>query len=233
MRTERTRNLELGRAIDGRDLGGGGSPAIFLGQVYDGGSMPTSGSNRVYLTYPVELGGAETEGGGGGYTADTTRSVPVVVLGSRIPAVGDVLQAFAAGGRWVAESGGGQAPLSCWPCPIPRHDLTVSWVNPVIGNGSTTLTYAAPGQWNSGCVHGVLYSLTCPGSILQFSITYFLSGPCPSGQSQSCSTAGVPPFSLTLSSYTCSPFSLVYNISDASCPVLGSSGYSQFTVTAP
>jgi hypothetical protein len=201
-----------------------------VGRVVNQGAMPSS-TEHVFLVSPALLDGAEAEGAAVSISADVARTVPVVIIGSRVPAVGDALVALAIGGRWVAESGPGQVPFACWPCNIPRKSLTVSWVNAMLGNGSATLNYTPPGQWNTGCTHGLVYSLSCPGSILQFSVTYFLSGNCPSGQQQACSSSGAPPFALRLTDYSCSPLYLKYVISGSGCPVLGSSGYSSFVVT--
>jgi hypothetical protein len=200
------------------------------GRVSNGGAMPTA-TDHVFLVSPARLDGAEAEGGAASISSDPARTVPVVVIGSRVPSLGDVVIALSLGGRWVAESGPGQGSLDCWPCPIPQKDLTVSWTNPVLGNGSATLAYRPPSLWASSCAHGLLYTLSCPGSILQFGVTYFLSGNCPTGQQQTCSSAGAPPLSLRLSEYLCSPLYLKYVISGTGCPVLGSSGYSSFVVT--
>ena len=90
-----------------------------LVQVYNGGSMPSS-PDHVYLTHPVELDGTEEEGGSASPNVDTTTTIPVVVLWNA-PAVGDILTAYGAGGRWVAERGGtpGTGSLTCGACTIP------------------------------------------------------------------------------------------------------------------
>lgn len=119
---------------------------------------------------------------------------------------------------------------TCSPCSIPNKNLTVSWVNPLIGNGSTTLVYTPIGQWNSTCNRELLYSLTCPGGLIQFTVTYFISGTCPTGQTQRCVNPGTNPFTFLLASYTCSPFLLQYTVSNAGCPILYGSGYMSFAV---
>jgi hypothetical protein len=408
MRTERNRQLELARRIDNLDPGQtGGGTARFVGQVYTAGTLPTC-TPCIYLTHPVQLGGTEGEGAGGGPAVDSSRSVPVVVLGPRAPAVGDLLVAHSAGGRWVAERGSGIALTHCFgtcvnpdlhvdwfdtqitddngtwfyypngrnqpgsdtfyiskhhdsgvyippnlpgsescpgragratygygiacdrpgyigirqfvyytscvdpiypilyvdptefpglgqfpgaitptiyvvpdslnpiratfsafsgagfptgispqsgsasivipvydpttdiytccsPCPIPKKDLTLSWTNSQLGNGSVPLVFTPPGQHNnSGCSNNLRYSLSCPGELIQFNVTYYLSGSCETGgQSQSCDSPGHEPFALLLADYTCSPFRLHYTVTGASCPVLGSNGYSSFTITDP
>lgn len=126
-----------------------------------------------------------------------------------------------------------QPQVCCYPCPLPKRDLRLSWVNPLIGDGSVTLAYSAPGTWASGCTHGLLYWLSCAGGSLQFGVTYFLSGSCPGGQQQTCSSAGSNPFALKLQSARCKPLELVYQVSPTGCPVLSSGGYLQYTVDAP
>jgi hypothetical protein len=202
----------------------------FLGQVVNGGAMPT-GTGRVYLVNPVRLSGGELEGVPASPAVDGTRMVPVVVIGNSTPRVGDFLVALAVGSRWVAESGATPPPLPCSPCNIPKRNLTLSWTNSQLGNGSAALVFTPPGQWNSGCTNHLLFSLSCPGSLIQFTVTYFLSGSCPTGQSQSCNSPGHEPFALFLASYNCAPFFLQYTVTGASCPVLGSNGYSSFTIT--
>lgn len=204
----------------------------FLGQIVGGAGMPT-GTDRVYLLSPVRLDGGDAEGATASVAVDGTRAIPVVVIGSTPPQAGDLLVALAVGGRWVAESRSGSSPpvLSCSPCNIPKKNLTLSWANPLIGDGSTPLVFVPPGQWNSACTNQLLFSLACPGSSVSLSVTYFLSGSCPTGQSQTCVSPGYDPFTLSLDSSTCSPFFLHYTVTGAGCPVLWSSGYTSFSIT--
>ncbi|MFO0892143.1 MAG: hypothetical protein U0790_23770 [Isosphaeraceae bacterium] len=206
-----------------------GTPRL-LGRVVSGGALPGQ-TDRVFLVNPARIDGVEGEGAVPSIAADASRVVPVVVIGSRVPAVGEPLIALAVGGRWVAESGAAPSSLDCSPCKIPRKDLTVSWVNPILGDGSATLAYSAPGQWDSPCVHGLLYSLSCPGSAVRFDVTYFTSGSCPSGQRQTCSSTGAAPLAIRLAASTCSPFYLRYAVTGSGCPVLASGGYTSFTIT--
>jgi hypothetical protein len=201
-----------------------------LVQIHDGGAMPAA-ANRVFLGHPAAIGGGEDEGATPAFSVDTSRSIPVLVIGSRVPAVGDLLTASSVSGRWVAELGGGSPSLACWPCAIPQTNLAVSWVNPILGDGSATLTFTPPGQWASACVHGLVFSLACPAGIVQFRVTYFLSGECPSGLSQECSSAGGPPFSLRLDAYSCDPLYLRYTLTAANCPFLAAGGYQTFIIS--
>ena len=54
----------------------------------------------------------------------------------------------------------------CAGCQIPAQNLTLSWVNPVIGNGSTPLIYSAAGagSWVASCVNQLIFSLICTGA---------------------------------------------------------------------
>lgn len=192
--------------------------------------MP-SNTKHVYLVNPVRIGGTEREGAAPAFVVDATRQIPVVVIGNAPPQVGQILPALAVGGRWVAESGGSTPSLNCSPCNLPRQNLTISWKNNLVGNGSAALAFVPPGQWISACANQLVFSLLCPGRGTQFNVTYFLSGTCPGGQSQSCTSPGSDPFGLLLSSYSCSPFLLQYSINSNICPVLWANGYSTFTIT--
>lgn len=77
-------------------------PARILVQVYNGGSMPTSVPG-MFLGHPIELSGDECEGCLAGKTVDSETSIPVVVLGPKVPVAGDKLVATSVAGRWVAE----------------------------------------------------------------------------------------------------------------------------------
>jgi hypothetical protein len=203
-----------------------------LVQIHDGGAIPLA-ADHFFLAYPIELDGEEAEGGTGTPVIDASQPIIVDVLG-HAPSAGDILTAYAVGGRWVAEgpglSGGGS--IACAPCNIPTQNLTLSWVNPISGNGSTTLNYAAtPRSWTSGCSNGLLYKLVCTGGQVELRVIYFATGSCPTGSQQYCSNLNVAPFGLTLSSFTCSPLSMIFLPNASGCPVISGSGYSKFTVT--
>ena len=194
--------------------------------------MPSS-PDHFFLAYPIELDGAETEGGTGTPVDDAFQPIIVDVLG-HLPAVGDILTAYAVGGRWVAERGGSSdgGSLACSPCNIPGQDLTLSWVNVISGNGSTPLTYAqTPASWTSACSNGLLYKTVCTGGQVELRVIYFTTGSCPTGTQQYCSNLRGTPHGLTLSSYTCSPFSMTFLSTAAACPAITSGGYTQFTIT--
>jgi hypothetical protein len=204
-----------------------------LVQVYDGGAMG-SGPDRIYLTHPVELDGAETEGGSATPDADTTATVPVVVLGGT-PNVGDVLVASGVGGRWVAERGTTSAPSGyvCGTCTIPKQDLTLSYSNLILGDGTAPLTYNnTANTWTSSCTNELIYELICLGNVPVLEVTYFVSGSCPTGQSQTASTARTAPYAITRTALACgTSFLMVTTVSNSSCPVLASYGYTGWTIS--
>jgi hypothetical protein len=126
----------------------------------------------------------------------------------------------------------GAGSLVCSPCNIPTQNLTLSWVNVVSGNGSTTLTYATPpASWSSECSIGLLYKLVCTEGQVELRVIYFTSGSCPTGTQQYCSNLRATPFGLTLSSYTCAPFSMTFLSAASGCPAITSTGYTSFTIT--
>lgn len=218
----------LGAAL-GRMETGRGTPR-FLGQVFDGGSMPQA-TDRVFLVHPVRLYGTEVEGAAAVLEIDAARAIPVVVLGGSAPRAGDLLTALAVGGRWVAQAGAAGGTLLCLPCAIPQRSLTLSWVNYMSGPGSTTLVFTPPGQWGSVCTNQLLFQLACASGRVLMNVTYFLSGGCPSGQRQTCSSASGGPFGLTLESYSCDPFMMRYKVENTGCPALWSNGYTSLTIT--
>jgi hypothetical protein len=201
----------------------------FLGRVLDGGAMPTQ-TGRVFLVNPARIDGTEAEGSTASFAVDSTRSVPVVLIGGSPPSAGDLLVALAVGGRWVAD-GSPHAGLGCSPCPIPRRNLTVSWAGGLGGGGSTPLVYTAPGQWSSVCSNQLLYALSCPGGSVRFAVTYFVSGRCPGGQAMSCAAPGDDPPSLLLDQSSCDPFFLRYTVSPLGCPALAANGITAFSIT--
>jgi hypothetical protein len=214
-----------------------GGAARQLVQVYDGGAMPTT-TPRVFFTHPVIAAGAETEGGSATLTADTATTTPVVFL-AHVPAVGDYAVATAVGGRWVVDGGGSSGPanLTCSPCDIPEEDLTISWTNLSSGDGSATLAWNGftgifSAAWATGCVDGgIEFRLACTDGGIELQAIFFTSGVCPTGESNYCSNLRSSPLQLTLSSYTCSPFSLTFVVGEDACPTIYSFGNVQFVVT--
>jgi hypothetical protein len=210
------------------------SSARLAVQVYNGGSMPSS-LPAVFFTHPVLITGSETEGGSGTLTADTATTVPVVFIGSTVPSVGDYATAYAVGCRWVAERGGssGGGSVPCSPCNIPAENLTISWTNPLSGDGSATMIYNSGTElWTTGCVDGGFqFRLGCNAGTLELRAIFFTGGGCPNGTSNFCSNLRSAPLTLTFSTHTCSPFSLAYTVAESGCPALFSPGNTQFVIT--
>jgi hypothetical protein len=204
-----------------------------LVRIFDGGSLPSS-PDHFFLAHPVELDGTETEGAAGSYAVDSSQTIVVDVIGSA-PSAGDILSATMVGGRWVAERTGNPATgtLDCSPCGLPRRNLTLSWVNPLSGNGSTALSYDSSSvSWTSNCTNNLRFTLLCTGGQIEFRVTYWLSGSCPGpGTTQYCSNLRPSPFGLTIQNYSCSPFSLTLGLTSSTCPTITGSGFTQFTVT--
>ena len=144
--------MDLRGGIDRADVPGVVQTPRMLVQVYDGGAIPTT-VPRVYLTHPAWADSADTEGATPSYSADTSVTIPVVVLGPTAPAAGDLLMAHAIGGRWVAgEGGGGVETYTCSPCSIPERDLSLSWAGNEGVTGSTTLVWNGVNTWLSACI---------------------------------------------------------------------------------
>lgn len=127
---------------------------------------------------------------------------------------------------------GGPPVLPCSPCNIPKETLTLSYTNILFGNGSTPLLFSSP-TWLSACVFGNNFQLSCTGGAIELRGYFYISGSCPTGVSNYCSNLGAPPLQLTLASHTCSPFSLTFTLTSASCPALIQSGWTSFTITYP
>jgi hypothetical protein len=124
---------------------------------------------------------------------------------------------------------------TCGSCSPPQKNLTVSWVNATLGNGSTTLTLTGPNTWLTSCAGpGGIYtfSLSCVSNVLTFKVTKTTSGSCPSGPTVFCSNASGPP--AELNQQACCPgsglaFSLDYAVGN--CAVLFGDGFTQFSVS--
>jgi hypothetical protein len=108
-----------------------------LVQIYDGGAMPSS-PDHFFLAHPVELDGAEVEGGLATPAVDTSTTIAVDVLWG-VPQVGDILTAYAVGGRWVAERSGGIPPGGhpCSGCSSIPNTLHLSGPACALGAGGT------------------------------------------------------------------------------------------------
>ena len=122
----------------------------------------------------------------------------------------------------------------CGSCRIPQNDLTVHWTNPILGNGSDTLVYSG-GVWKTtDCPNQLILTVSCVSNVPVFTATYFISGPCPSGQSQNCATNRSSPNQLTTTSRTCgSSFDWKISVGSSACPNLSANGFTAFEVSNP
>jgi hypothetical protein len=194
----------------------------------------------VAMAYDTQINTDDAENSAPTYVVDSSGAIPVVIL-NQPAVVGDVLTAKMVGGRWVAwKTGTNCCTEKCLPCPLPRKDLQISWVNALGANGSDTLSYDPyGGGWATGCSGGVgagnqlIFKLSCTNGSIELRAYYFLSGNCPNGESAYCSNLLPVGSQLVLSSSNCAPLSLEFNVTPTACPELSGSGFTQFTVSDP
>jgi hypothetical protein len=155
-----------------------------------------------------------------------------VIVGTRQPSVGDLVLAQSISGRWVAElNGSASSALACYPCDVPRRNLTLSWTNVLSGGGSTPLVFDGSGRWRSACTNQIAFTLACQSGVLVFTASYFPDGDCPDGEAGTCSSGGSGPPGLTVVQAVCDPLVLSYAPTSSACPYLVSRGYTKFVVT--
>jgi hypothetical protein len=204
----------------GRDAPNPRGTPRFIGQVASGGAMPNT-LDHIFLVHPVRIEGGESEGAAGATLVDSGRTIPVVIVGTLLPNIGDFVVAQSIGGRWVAELNGTPgSPVACSPCAVPRRNLTVSWNNVLTGGGAVLLMFNGSNQWKSGCANQLVFTLACQGGSLVFSVSYFPSGGCPDGASQSCESSSAGPYGLTVVQQVCSPYLLSYAATASNCRFL-------------
>lgn len=83
-----------------RSDAGADCAAAVVCQTVSGGNYPTLAS-AYYDAVPVEVSGAEVEGGAATYTQQTGAALVVANLGSAVIPLGTTLVATLTGGRWV------------------------------------------------------------------------------------------------------------------------------------
>lgn len=113
------------------------------------------------------------------------------------------------------------------PCPLPQRDLTVSWVNPTIGNGSAVLKWKkATKDWQMDCFNGLVVRLfTIGSSTYGFSVTTYANAEC-----NGTGTTLTYPAQISFLSFNCEPLDLVFKLTfTTSAAYL--KGYRTFTVT--
>ncbi len=154
-RTLRARRQAMEAAIDRLPVESTGGVARYLGRVYSGGAIPTA-MPGVFLTHPLVISVAESEGAVPTVTQDTTVSVPVVVVGSTVPVVGDDVLARLIDGVWVGQVAGPTRPyMNCTPCNIPQQDLYCRFY--YIGQNNLLSSVDFTLAWNAGMNRWIKY----------------------------------------------------------------------------
>ncbi len=207
-------------ALDRLAGAGTAGAARQLVQVYDGGSMPSS-PGLFYFTHPVLASGAETEGGTATLTADTASMIPVVVLGG-IPAVGDYLVAYAAGGRWVSEIKGCKITINVKCSGTNVDGDTVS-----VTTGGVTITGTTNSSGN--VTLAVLLPISNP-----YTIDIMGGGNPAFSTSQDIACGGTYDFDLCSTSTTCEPCNIPNeNLTISWTNLLTGSGSATLTYSGP
>lgn len=193
---ERDRMADLRDLLDRQSTRRGIATHRQAVQVYDGGSIPTT-VPAMYLTRPMGIGVAETEGATSSLSVDTTRSIPVLVLGPEVPVAGDRLIASTISGRWVAGMQGGAADTpTCSPCSIPLFNLRGTWVTAFTTTGTFFYAGSFP-QWGWPLGDGSeQFSLVCTDGVTGLDFIDEIGGHTP----------------CVLVDYTCEPFHLHWHL---------------------
>ena len=77
----------------------------------------------------------------------------------------------------------------CLPVTLPQKDLQLEITNLLYGNQTVTLSYGGNGTWSTACVNGLMFTLGCLGGKIELRAIYFVTGNCPGGTQQYCSTS--------------------------------------------
>jgi hypothetical protein len=103
---------------------------VYYGSIYNGGSMPNA-VPRMFLTRPwgvTSIG--SSEGNTPTPSIDTSGSVPVLIIGPKVPAVGAIVRAHRIGETWVAGHGmsgpGGTISGCCTLDPGKSYTVTAT-----------------------------------------------------------------------------------------------------------
>lgn len=106
-----------------------------LVRTVSGGSYPTA-DGRYYLCNPLKIDGSESENGTVSFSADTSITIPVLMIRG-VPPIDTNLVARSVGGRWVSEykaSGGGTISF----CSCSAVPTTLTLTRGVTSAGVTT-----------------------------------------------------------------------------------------------
>jgi hypothetical protein len=119
--------------------------------------------DHYFACHPVEVDGDAAEGVAGTPVVDTSSTVFVDVIGTRVPAVGDYLECFFIGGRWVAESGGGHVVAVCPNCTACDGIRLALDGTVTDDNGTAAIHYdLATSTWHTSS-GATSFGLTWPG----------------------------------------------------------------------
>jgi hypothetical protein len=122
---------------------------------------------------------------------------------------------------------------TCGACQVPQANLTLSWTNAISGPGSTTLDFQSCILWNTGCVNQLLFELQCLSGVLIFTVIFFISGSCPTGQHRQCASNGGAGGKLDSVMQTCGAgFLWELSVNGTDCPGVFAGGYTSFTISA-
>jgi hypothetical protein len=158
-REARNRDRRAARSIAGRSISAPHAPRRYVGQVV---AAPPSGSVApcYHETNPVAISGPDAPGSTAVYTIDTTRTVPVLILGS-LPVAGEKVVARNDRGRWVARlpaASGSRVTLGLGTCfagqVVPAGlAYTITCSGTVVATGTTTGAGIVfpPGVLSNGC----------------------------------------------------------------------------------
>ena len=89
------------------------------------------------------------------------------------------------------------------------------------------MVYNGFSAWTAACFNQMTVFLSCSVGNISLSVNAYVASDCSTGTYQTC----VSGIGLILTSYDCSPLSLVYTVNNAHCTVLWSTGYTSFTIT--
>lgn len=152
----RKRLADLELAIDRANKDRPDGQASMTGRVFNDGAMPST-VPAFFAVHPVDIGGAEVEGGSITFT-ESTGVVYFLVIGPDVPEVGDVLSADSCGGRWVAEHQVGEeaadvviADCGCDTTPVTLYmHATRPDLNSGLFNDATLVYGPNPAPFDSG-----------------------------------------------------------------------------------
>ena len=148
----RQRLLDAQATLAARQRSAGAKGQFQVVQVFDGGSIPTV-VPKVFYTHPCTLTYPLTENADFTVTPNGAVTLPVVVLGPKVPIAGDNLIAAGLPYRWVAEQGHAPSTESvstaCCPGnPVPKV-LTGSGPEFCNGPPTSTLTFTFAPSWST------------------------------------------------------------------------------------